>query len=89
MKRLQHRRQAKAAAPSTEAGGINPQQHPHAAGIDIGARELVAAVPPQSTTGPAVRTFTSFTADVEALRDWLLACGIKTVAMEPKPLGRG
>jgi transposase len=62
--------------------GIDPQRHPHAAGIDIGARELVAAVPPQSTTGPAVRTFTSFTADVEALRDWLLACGIKTVAME-------
>ena len=63
-------------------GGIDPHQHPHAAGIDIGARELVAAVPAQSTTGPAVRTFTSFTADVEALRDWLLACGIKTAAME-------
>ena len=63
-------------------GGIDPCQHPHAAGIDIGERELVAAVPPQSTTGPAVRTFTSFTADVEALRDWLLACGIKTAAME-------
>lgn len=82
MKRLQKRRQAKAATTATETGGINPQQHPHAAGIDIGARELVAAVPPQSTTGPSVRTFTSFTADVEALRDWLLACGIKTVAME-------
>ncbi len=82
MKRLQKRRQATSKSTSADAGGINPQQHPHAAGIDIGARELVAAVPPQSTTGASVRTFTSFTTDVEALRDWLLACGIKTVAME-------
>ena len=64
------------------AEGINPQQHPHAAGIDIGAGELVAAVPPGSTTGPAVRTFTSFTGGVEKLRDWLLSCGITTAAME-------
>ena len=82
MKRLQKRREAISPSTSATAGGINPQRQPHAAGIDIGARELVAAVPPQSTTGPSVRTFTSFTADVEALRDWLLACGIKTVAME-------
>lgn len=82
MKRLQKRRQTTSQSTSAEAGGIDPHQHPHAAGIDIGARELVAAVPPQSTTGPSVRTFTSFTADVEALRDWLLGCGIKTAAME-------
>lgn len=83
MKRSRKPRPAVSSAPHpASGGGIDPSQHPHAAGIDIGARELVAAVPPQSTTGPAVRTFTSFTADVEALRDWLLACGIKTAAME-------
>jgi transposase len=82
MKRSQKRRAADSSSTAAKAGGIDPHQNPHAAGIDIGARELVAAVPPSSTTGPAVRTFTSFTAEVEALRDWLLECGIKTVAME-------
>ena len=82
MKRSQKRRSTALKSTSETAGGIDPHQNPHAAGIDIGARELVAAVPPQSTTGPAVRTFTSFTADVEALRDWLLSCGVRTVAME-------
>lgn len=82
MKRTQKRRAANPAATAAQAGGIDPHQNPHAAGIDIGARERVAAVPPQSTTGSAVRPFTSFTVDVEALRDWLLECGIKTVAME-------
>ena len=82
MKRSQKRRSSALKSTSETAGGIDPHQNPHAAGIDIGARELVAAVPPQSTNGPAVRTFTSFTADVEALRDWLLSCGVRTVAME-------
>lgn len=30
----------------------------------------------------SVRTFSSFTGGVHELRDWLLACGVKTVAME-------
>ena len=82
MKRTQKRRSTALKSTSETAGGIDPHQNPHAAGIDIGARELVAAVPPQSTTGPAGRTFTSFTAEVEVLRDWLLSCGVRTVAME-------
>ena len=56
--------------------------HPDAAGIDIGAEELVAAVPPGRGAGPFVRTFTAFTDGLHALRAWLLACKIKTVAME-------
>jgi len=56
-------------------------QHPDAAGIDIGAEELVAAVPPERDEEP-VRTFSSFTVGLHALRDWLLACGVKTVALE-------
>jgi len=55
--------------------------HPDAAGIDLGAEELLAAVPAERDSQP-VRTFGTFTADLHALRDWLLACGIKTVAME-------
>lgn len=60
---------------------LNPAAHPDAAGIDIGAEELVAAVPP-GRCEDTVRTFSGFTSGVLALRDWLLECGIKTVALE-------
>jgi len=65
--------------------------HPDAAGINVGAEELVAAVPPghAGADGPAVRTFSTFTSGDAELRDWLLACSIKTAAMEPKPWDRG
>lgn len=53
----------------------------HAAGIDIGATEHWVAVPPGSDEKP-VRGFGSFTADLQALADWLKACGVTTVAME-------
>lgn len=58
-----------------------PTIHPHAAGIDIGAEELVVAVPPDRDPQP-VRAFGTFTPDLHALVDWLVACGIDTVAME-------
>jgi len=61
---------------------LNPTHHPDAAGIDVGAEELVAAVPPGRGEGPHVRTFSAFTEGLHALRAWLLACQIKTVAME-------
>ena len=54
--------------------------HPHAAGIDIGAAEHWAAVPPGGDPQP-VRRFGTCTADLDALADWLLACGVTTVAM--------
>ena len=67
----------KVASPAT----IDPVTHPDAAGIDVGAEEFVAAVPPGRCPDP-VRSFTSFTSGVHALRDWLLECRITTVAME-------
>lgn len=60
---------------------INTQTHPDAGGIDIGATEIVAAVPSDRCDEP-VRTFTSFTSGLNQLRDWLKECGVKTVAME-------
>jgi transposase len=54
--------------------------HPHAAGIDIGEAEHWVAVPPGCDPQP-VRRFGTFTADLDALADWLLACGVTTVAM--------
>lgn len=55
--------------------------NPHSAGIDIGAEELVAAIPP-ALGEETVRTFPTFTADLNELRDWLLENSITTVAME-------
>src|SRR4051812_5912280 len=71
------KRRARASA----SAALNPLQHPDAAGVDVGAAELVAAVPPDRAPEP-VRTFSSFTTGVHALRDWFLACQIKTVAIE-------
>jgi len=58
-----------------------PLLEPNAAGIDIGAREMYVAVPPDRDEHP-IRVFDTFTADLNELADWLVACGITTVAME-------
>jgi transposase len=58
--------------------------HPHAAGIDVGATEHYVAVPPDSVSAEAgtVRSFGCFTEEIEAMVEWLKACGVDTVAME-------
>src|SRR5437762_873975 len=53
----------------------------NAAGIDIGAREIFVAVPPDRDEHP-VRVFSTFTEDLEKMAQWLASCGITTVAME-------
>jgi transposase len=58
-----------------------PVIRPDTAGIDIGATELYVAVGPDRDPEP-IRTFTTFTHDLEALAAWLKACGVKSVAME-------
>ena len=55
--------------------------HPNAAGIDIGSAAHYVAVPPDRDDEP-VREFASFTADLNALADWLQACSVDTIAME-------
>ena len=52
-----------------------------AAGVDVGAREMFVAVPPDRDTHP-VQVFNTFTEDLHRLADWLVACGVTTVAME-------
>lgn len=54
---------------------------PHAAGIDIGAAEHWVAVPPDRAPHP-IRRFGTCTAALDVLADWLIDCGITTVAME-------
>ena len=54
---------------------------PDAAGIDCGQNSHFVAVPPERDSQP-VREFRTFTADLHRLADWLVQCGVKTVAME-------
>ena len=54
---------------------------PDAAGIDCGASAHFVAVPPDRAATP-VRSFRTFTTDLHALADWLVACHVTTVAME-------
>lgn len=54
---------------------------PNAAGIDVGASSHWVAVPQQATDAP-VREFGAMTDDLNAMADWLLACGVDTVALE-------
>lgn len=58
-----------------------PTLFPNAAGIDIGADEIVVAVPADRSPEP-VRAFRTFTPDLVALVDWLVACHVDTVALE-------
>jgi transposase len=67
--------------PQIDLSLLDRLTHPHAAGIDVGAEELVVAVPPDRAV-KFVRTFGSFTSDLHALRTWLEQCGIQTVALE-------
>src|SRR3954462_13161550 len=68
-------------APATHRIEGLPTIFANAAGIDIGADEIVVAVPPDRDPEP-VRVFRTFTPDLQALVAWLVACGIDTVAME-------
>ncbi len=54
---------------------------PNAAGIDIGAREIYVAVPPERDEHP-VRKCETFTEDLHQMAEWLVRCGITTAAME-------
>jgi transposase len=58
-----------------------PVLRPHAAGVDLGAREIFVAVPPECDSEP-VGSYATFTEDLHRLADWLTGCGIGTVAME-------
>ena len=54
---------------------------PNAAGIDVGGSSHWVAVPRQACDEP-VREFGAMTDDLHAMADWLLACGVDTVALE-------
>lgn len=65
---------------SSKPAGM-PVIHDRAAGIDIGSRFHVVAIPPE-LCGEPVQSFQAFTGDIERMADWLVAMGVRTVAME-------
>jgi len=63
------------------SGQMLPVLHADSAGIDIGAEEIFVAVPVERASNP-VRSFETFTRDLNELADWLQECGVRTIAME-------
>ena len=55
--------------------------NPNAAGIDCGSAAHYVAVPADRSPCP-VQSFTTFTSDLQRLADWVVACGVTSVAME-------
>ena len=53
----------------------------NAAGIDVGASSHFVAVSEGRSEQP-VREFEAYTAELYRMADWLLECGVETVAME-------
>ena len=58
-----------------------PMVHPNAAAIDVGATMHMAAVRADRTPEP-VRSFGTFTTDLDRLVTWFKECGVETVVME-------
>jgi transposase len=55
--------------------------YPNAAGLDIGSREIMVAIPPDRE-GETVRGFGTYTPDLKELANWLSQNGVTHVAME-------
>lgn len=55
--------------------------NPDAAGIDAGSEQHWVSVP-EERDQQSVRSFATFTENLNELADWLVGCGIKTVAIE-------
>jgi len=55
--------------------------HSDAAGMDIGAHEIMVCVPGPDNT-QMVRAFGTYTVDLYAIANWLQQSGVRTVAME-------
>jgi transposase len=61
-------------------GGMS-RIHPHAAGVDIGAIEIVACVAGNEST-QIVKAFGNYTVDLQALASWMRDHQVQTIAME-------
>jgi transposase len=67
----------------SEATATKPihEPTPDGCGIDLSPTEIWVAVPPERAQN-SVRKFEAFTKDLSELVQWLVQCGVRTVAME-------
>lgn len=77
---------SKLSQPNSSLAEVRPfagmsRVNPHAAGVDIGAHEIVVCVAGEENT-QLVRAFSNYTPDLHAIAQWLKECEIETVAME-------
>lgn len=81
--RSSHQRRHRQGGPIKAAANL-PVIHPHAGGLDAGSVRHAVCVPEDSVPeGQSnVREFGAFTADLDNLVEWLLDCGVQTVAVE-------
>jgi transposase len=77
---MKEHKKTKAKAKSQATKAIR-EHEPNAAGIDLGAEEIWVAVPAERDQNP-VRRFEAFTQDLKAIVQWLVGCGVRSVAME-------
>ncbi len=77
---MKEHKKAKAKTKSELSKAIR-ECEPNAAGIDLGAEEIWVAVPADRDAN-AVRRFEAFTRDLVAIVQWLVGCGVRSVAME-------
>ena len=80
MSKLSKRHRARSSQGETRPFEGMRQVNPHAAGVDIGAHEIVACVP-DGDDQQIVRTLGTYTVDLQTLADWCVDRGIQTVAM--------
>jgi len=77
---MKEHKKAKAKTKSELSKAIR-EREPNAAGIDLGAEGIWVAVPADRDAN-AVRRFEAFTRDLVAIVQWLVGCGVRSVAME-------
>jgi len=80
MSKLRKRHRTRSAQGETRPFEGMRTVNPHAAGVDIGAHEIMACVP-DGDAQHIVRAFGTYTAALHALADWFIDRGIETVAM--------
>ena len=73
---------SKLSKPNTSLAEVRPfagmsQVNPHAAGVDIGAHEIMVCVPGDNNT-QLVRAFGNYTVDLQAIVAWLTEQHIET-----------
>ncbi|HEY5863974.1 MAG TPA: IS110 family transposase [Candidatus Tectomicrobia bacterium] len=81
MRKLRRRQHARSAQGEARPFAGMHKVTAHAAGVDIGAHEIVACGP-DGEEQQIVRTFGTYTADLQNLAAWFVHHGIETVAME-------